>query len=162
MNEPQARHAIEQLIYRYAEALDSGDLDSIVALFEKARARIAAGDVVYEGGPAVRDMFVAFTAFYDADEQPADALAPGSKPYTKHLCSNLIIELADDGLSARCRSYFTVFQGMSDFPYQAIAGGRYHDQFVCDNGTWRFAERTYFMEHAGDLSRHMKQAVNMA
>ena len=96
--------------------------------------------------------------FYKGDAA-ADQSDPASVPATKHLTTNLIIDVADDGRTATARSYFTVIQGRPDFPLQPIIAGRYHDRFECVEGRWRFCERLEYLDLVGDLSRHLTMAI---
>jgi hypothetical protein len=53
-----------------------------------------------------------------------------------------------------------VFQGVDDFAFQPIVSGRYDDRFTRGkDGTWRFAERRYAVDHVGDLSHHLRMQV---
>ena len=50
-------------------------------------------------------------------------------------------------------SSYIVFQGFDSFPLQPIVTGRYADTFACDSdGRWRWTERRYAIDHAGDLA----------
>jgi hypothetical protein len=80
-------------------------------------------------------------------------------PRTKHVITNLVIELAPDGATATARSYFTVLQATDGLALQPIIAGRYHDAFARDEGTWRFSERVIHPDLQGDLSRHMRGAT---
>ena len=76
-------------------------------------------------------------------------------PLTKHVITNPIVEVADDGLTGTCRSYYTVFQKAGDaaaaadhqrpLPRRVRAGRR------------RVALRRRHMgvDHIGDLSLHL-------
>jgi hypothetical protein len=75
-------------------------------------------------------------------------------PNTRHVISNLHIEIAEDGLTASGRSYVTIFQAVTDFPLQPVFIGQYQDKFKKVDGKWRFAERECEPYLAGDLSRH--------
>jgi 3-phenylpropionate/cinnamic acid dioxygenase small subunit len=140
VSEPDDRAAITALIHVYAELLDTGDLDGVAHLFDDAdygspnRGRI-------HGYEAVRKVYDP-VILYDGT------------PRTKHLISNVTIELA--GEAATARSYFTVLQAVDGGPLQPIIAGRYHDSFALDDGTWRFAERMILPDLIGDLSRHMR------
>ena len=72
---------------------------------------------------------------------------------TKHVITNVIIELDGDRASSRC--YCTVIQGTETFPLQPIAAGRYFDRFEKVDGAWRFAERVFVSHLLGDLSAHV-------
>src|SRR6478735_9717333 len=88
-----ARLQIERLICTYAEALEAGDVTRVANLFSRGQIRIHGMDVVHKGSDAVRDMFVRFTLFYDKKLQTVDPTVTRSKPWTKHLSSNLRFEL---------------------------------------------------------------------
>ena len=154
VDKAEARHEIERLIYGYAEALDDGDLARVRELFADADVS-PQPDVVLRGG-AVADMFAKHTIFYDA-HGPADPWAPGTKPHTRHVVTNLVIDVADDGLTAAAKSYVIVFQALPDFPLQPVFRNRYRDRFVCVGGAWRFAAREMVHDEfgRGDTSRHL-------
>ena len=76
------------------------------------------------------------------------------RPRTRHVITNLIIEVAPADRSARARSYFTVMQCLPDFPLQIIAAGRYHDFFEKADTGWRFVGKHIHADYMGDLSRH--------
>ena len=76
-------------------------------------------------------------------------------PLTKHVTTNLLIEVADDGATATCRSYYTVLQKTEGAPLQPIIAGRYHDEFAKRDGQWRFTRRHMIVDLIGDLSRHL-------
>ncbi len=149
----EARDAISKLIYGYAEALDGGDLERVSHYFEHAVIGGDAGEI--RGAEGVYQMFADHTAFY-VEGAPADPDQPGSTPGTRHMTTNLMIDVADDGLTATARSYVVVFMSLPDFPLQPIVRGVYHDRFECVDGAWRFSERFMKMDDVGDVSRHLK------
>ena len=132
---------IEALVYRYAELLDSGDLDGVAALFEHATWRSARANV--QGTGAVRRMYDGVILYEDGT------------PRTKHVITNLVIEHEDGTTRASARSYFTVLQ-QKDGTLEPIIAGRYHDRFERIDGGWRFAERIILPDLYGDLSQHMR------
>ncbi len=77
-------------------------------------------------------------------------------PRTKHVTTNVIIEVDEDAGTAVSRSYFTVLQALPDLALQPIAGGRYHDRFERRGGWWRFVERHVHTDLLGDVSRHLR------
>jgi hypothetical protein len=81
-------------------------------------------------------------------------LYPDGTPCTKHVTTNLIVEIDDEAGTAATRSYFTVMQSVPALPLQPIVAGRYHDRFVRDGSVWRFAERRFFIDLVGDVSQH--------
>ena len=137
-------HAIETLIMTYAERVDLGDFAGVADLFDGATYRSALGDdvMVQEGRDAVRNTFDTMVRRY-----------PDGTPRTKHVTTNVMVEL--DGDTATARSYYTVMQQTDVLPLQPIICGRYHDTFVNEAGTWRFSDRLIFSDLIGDLSQHL-------
>jgi hypothetical protein len=139
-----ARDAIENLIYSYAERIDAGDLAGM--------AELAHGEVRNEGGGAARvgsaevlEMYSAVTRIYEDT----------GTPRTKHVTTNLIIEIDEGKSQASCRSYYTVFQQTPELPLQPIIAGRYRDRFQIIDGSWCFASREIICDLFGDLSHHL-------
>ncbi|QFU77270.1 nuclear transport factor 2 family protein [Halioglobus maricola] len=133
---------IENLIYRYAELIDDGDMDTLAGLFSRARFLDPSGEVQGEGSRAIGAIYRAFTRVF-----------PEGTPRTHHVTTNVIIEVANQ--TAEARSYFTVFQATSGLPLQPIIAGRYHDTFALDANGWYFTSRQVFSRLAGDLSEHL-------
>lgn len=136
--------AITNLLYRYAELMDAGQLEEVAAMFEHARVTLGGGKVV-EGAAPMLEQWRAFVRIH-----------PCGSPRTRHVITNPIVEIDEAAGTASCRSVYTVFQQTPELPLQAIASGRYHDTFERVGGTWRFATRDYSMlDYIGDLSQHL-------
>ena len=141
-----ARTAIENLMFRYAECIDAGDFTAIGELFADARMLGPQGDVQGEGKDEIKAIYDRSTMLYE-----------DGTPMTQHVTTNLILEFAEDGRSAKGRSRFSVMQGLPDFPLQCIITGYYEDKFSYDEiRGWHFSERRMKPKLAGDLSRHLK------
>jgi 3-phenylpropionate/cinnamic acid dioxygenase small subunit len=134
--------AIAALIYTYAERVDAGDLDGMAALFVHATYRSHVSE--YTDASRLAEMMKRRILLYDGI------------PRTKHVTTNLIVDVGGDAATAR--SYFTVFQATPDLPLQPIVAGRYHDRFERAAGGWRFTDRLVLVDLAGDLSRHLRPA----
>ncbi|NIM69797.1 MAG: nuclear transport factor 2 family protein [Xanthomonadales bacterium] len=137
-----SKHAILRLMNEYCYTVDSGDLEGFARLFEHGSFGIV-GD---PGGPlqgheAVLGMLQNVT-LYDG------------KTHTKHVMSNVQIDVDDARGAATAQCYITVFQGLPDFPLQPIFIGHYHDEFERVDGQWRFRSRSISPDLIGDLSRH--------
>lgn len=147
---------ILNLLYTYAERIDSGDLDGAAALFDHARVQVASGPdgPVTVDAAGVRAVWEGFIAIY-----------PDGTPRTKHVITNPIVEIDDAGTTATCRSYYTVLQQTDDFPLQVVCAGRYHDEFekVADGdggSRWRYRFRDYsLLDLQGDFRAHAKSAA---
>ncbi len=146
MSGPVAAPATEiaNLVARYAELIDLGDFDGVAQLLDRASVGGAGGEGMLSGTEAIRSLFESTARRY-----------PDGTPHTKHVTTNLIIEVAGDGTTATARSYWTVLQAVDGLPLQPILAGRYHDRFVLDAGRWRFEERRYLVDLVGDVSHHM-------
>ncbi|MFY1621145.1 nuclear transport factor 2 family protein [Micromonospora sp. WMMD736] len=139
---------MENLIYTYAERLDSGDLDGVAELFAHGRiCGIANGppETVFTGTAGVRQMYELATRLYD-----------DGTPKTKHFTSNVRIEVDDAAGTAEARSYYCVTQATLEVPLQVIVTGRYRDTFHRIEGVWWFDTRTMFVDQVGDMSHHLK------
>lgn len=134
--------AIRTLIHRYAELIDLGALDAVAELFAHATWRSSMRDDVLRGTEEVRRAYDG-VVLYDGI------------PRTKHVITNVMVELADDENAADARSYFTVLQARPDLPLQAILAGRYYDRFERAEDQWRFADRMIVPDFIGDLGRHI-------
>lgn len=143
---PDPAIAIPNLLYRYAEAFDDGDLEGAARLFD--RGWLLTGGKRVEGAAAIVAMWRSWVHLYDG------------KPRTRHLTTNPIIDVAADGRSATCRSQWTVLQATEGYALQIVASGRYHDRFALTDGEWHFTERAYGqVDLMGDASAHMRRAL---
>lgn len=142
----QARIAIENLMFSYAERIDGGDFAGVAELFAHARIIGPQGDVQGTGRDEVKAIYDRSTKVYE-----------DGTPMTQHVTTNLAFEFSDDGRTANVRSRFTVMQQLPDFPLQCIITGYYEDRFEYhDQRGWHFTERRMRPKLAGDLSRHLK------
>ena len=78
-------------------------------------------------------------------------------PRTKHVTTNLVVDVDEAGDAATAGAYFTVLQATVELPLQIIVAGRYADRFARVGGKWRFSERLIHMDLQGDLSRHLRR-----
>ena len=138
------RAEIEALVHAYAQRLDDGDLDGVAGLFEHATWRSDTTGQALRGVDEVRRVYDR-VVLYDG------------KPRTKHVITNLVVEVAEDRTTASARCYFTVLQGIvPGEPIQVILAGRYVDRFEKVDAGWRFADRLFVTDLVGDLSRHYR------
>jgi 3-phenylpropionate/cinnamic acid dioxygenase small subunit len=137
---------VTNLIARYAEAIDGGDFDAVAELFAAGVVTTEGSDMKQEGSAAVLGMYTAFTRRYEDD----------GTPHTKHLTTNLILDVDEESGTASARSYYCVLQAVpGKLALQPIITGRYHDTFVRDGAAWRFATRHIFTDQLGELGHHL-------
>jgi 3-phenylpropionate/cinnamic acid dioxygenase small subunit len=79
-------------------------------------------------------------------------------PGTRHVVTNIRIDLADDHSTARAQSYVIVFQAVPGSAPEIIFQGAYDDAFAHSGSSWHFAERRILTDGTGDMSRHLKGA----
>jgi hypothetical protein len=141
------RDDISALVFTYAERMDLGDFAGVAALFARATYRAVTGDGIFsqEGSAPVQAILDNLVLTYDGI------------PSTKHVTTNLIIDVADQ--TATCRSYYTVMQALRGAPLAPIVAGRYHDAFARDSDGWHFTDRLIFTDLVGDVSRHLRSPV---
>jgi len=137
--------AIENLIATYAELVDDGDFAGLGALL--ADATFTGSGAPVSGADAIEQMFRDMLIVY----------ADGT-PRTKHVTTNLIVDVDEEAGTATARSYVTVFQARPGLALQAIMSGRYQDRFERRGGHWHFTERRVRIDLTGDLSGHLRQA----
>jgi 3-phenylpropionate/cinnamic acid dioxygenase small subunit len=138
---------ITNLLYRYAERIDSADLTGAAALFEHAQIRIGNDDMI--DGARLLGIWKSLVVLH----------ADGT-PRTKHVTTNPIIEVDGDAGTASCRSYYTVLQQTEELPLQTIVAGRYRDRFECVEGQWRFCYRDLtLIDMVGDVSHHLTYPI---
>jgi 3-phenylpropionate/cinnamic acid dioxygenase small subunit len=135
--------AIENLIAAYAELVDGGDFTGLGTLL--ADATFTGSGTPVSGPDAIEKMFSNTLIIYD-----------DGTPRTKHVTTNIAIELDEEAGTAVSRAYFAVLQALPGLPLQPIVSGRYHDRFERSAGRWRFAERQVRIDLTGDVSRHLR------
>jgi hypothetical protein len=138
----EARVEVLRLMNEYCYRIDRGDLEGFAALFDSGSFGIIgdpAGPI--SGRKAMLAMLQNVTLY-------------NGKPHTKHIMSNVQIDIAASGTEAKAESYIIVFQALPDFPMQAIFGGHYFDRFSKKGQKWMFASREISPDLIGDLSRH--------
>ncbi len=120
---------IRELIIRYAQHLDARDHKGYAELFARdGRWSGRMGDAV--GPEAIEKMLV-------------EGLGPTPEGFrnTKnfHLMSNILIEI--DGDKAKAESRLVYFARTKDARPGPMLAGRYFDEFVREDGRWRFKFR---------------------
>lgn len=136
---------IENLIYCYAERIDNGDLEGVAELFRDAEIASTVHNVCRTGFDEVLKMYELSCRLYEST----------GTPLTKHLTTNVIIELDESGREANARSYYTVIQAADSLPLQPIISGRYRDLFRKVEGRWQFARREMIVDLIGNCSAHL-------
>jgi hypothetical protein len=138
-----SEESILSLMNDYCYRIDGGDLQGFAELF-------AHGTWLVQGDPNGGD-----TGSAAVMATLQNIILYDGKPNTKHVMSNIQIEVDDASHSATAQCYITVFQAVApDFPLQPIFIGHYRDSFECVNNSWRFTLRDISPDLAGDLSHH--------
>ncbi len=132
--------SITELMIQYCDLIDCGDLAGCAALFEKGAWGIVG--TLAKGAEEVSAQLDNVT-LYDG------------RPNTRHLMSNVAINVDPSGQTATAKSCITVMQHVpDDFAMQPIFIGSYNDTFAKDGDAWHFVERAITPDLIGDMSRH--------
>lgn len=134
-------HDLTTMMFRYCELFDSAQFDAFAAFFKHGEWHRAG-----PGAPAARQWIEDNVHLYDG------------LPRTKHVTTNLIVQVASDGATATGSAYVTIFQALPDFPLQPIFSGRYADRFERGEDGWRWVRREVFGDLYGDVTRHVKSS----
>ena len=137
-------HDIENLIYRYGEYVDLARFDDLGELFRHGAIRSDRGSGDLRGE--------AVATFYRATNR---VHADTGTLRTRHIASNVIVDVDDAAGTATARSYFVVCQQTSSLPLQPIVSGRYHDSFRRIDGEWWFDVRMIFVDLIGNMTEHL-------
>jgi 3-phenylpropionate/cinnamic acid dioxygenase small subunit len=141
----EAHEQIRNLLGRYCELMDAGHFAGLAELFAHATLADEHGTVFATGSEEVHRMWEAQTIRYD------------SSPRTRHITANPVIDVDEDLGVAQVSSSYVVFQGTDDLPLQPIVSGRYFDTFTRGADlVWHWTQRRYAIDHAGNLSHHLR------
>jgi 3-phenylpropionate/cinnamic acid dioxygenase small subunit len=137
--------AITALIYTYAERIDDGDFEGVGELFAHATLTFEGFGDAISGRDEIAALYGRTTRRYE-----------DGTPRTKHVMTNVIVEVADDGSTARSRSYFTVLQAVpGSLALQPVIAGRYRHSYALVDDEWRVATMHIMIDLMGDLTHHM-------
>ena len=137
-------HAISTLMYRYAEYVDAADFAGIGALFAK-------GEMTTRGMPGAIVGAEAVAKLYTHTNK----VHPNGTLLTRHLTTNVIVDIDEAANAATARSSFVVFQATPTVRLQPIVAGRYRDTFARSDDEWYFAQREMGVEQIGNVSDHL-------
>ena len=86
----------------------------------------------------------------------ATRLYDDGTPKTKHLTTNVRIDVDDAAGTASSTANYLVTQATPELPLQVIVTGHYRDTFHLVDGSWWFDTRTMYVDQIGDTSHHLK------
>ncbi|HEY1826444.1 MAG TPA: nuclear transport factor 2 family protein [Acidimicrobiales bacterium] len=137
--------AITALIYTYAERIDLGDFAGVGELFEHATLTFEGFGDAISGRGEIQRLYERTTRRYD-----------DGTPRTKHVMTNVIVEVDEDEQHAASRSYFTVLQAVPGaLALQPVIAGRYRHRYSQVEGRWRVDAMHIMIDLMGDLAHHM-------
>jgi 3-phenylpropionate/cinnamic acid dioxygenase small subunit len=140
-----AAEAITKLIYTYAERIDDGNFAGVGELFAHATLTFEGFDDAVTGRDAIEALYTRSTRRYE-----------DGTPRTKHVMTNVMVDVDDDGATARSRSYFTVLQAVPGaLALQPVIAGRYRHTYEQVDSAWRVATMHITIDLVGDLGHHM-------
>jgi hypothetical protein len=126
----QDQQAVREVLIRYGEYLDARDYAGYASLF--AKDGVWAGGFGSATGPA---------AIQELLEKNLGKPEPGFiNKANFHLMTTAVV--AVDGDTATARSRYTFFSASPDNRPTVALAGRYVDELVRENGTWKIKKRT--------------------
>jgi uncharacterized protein (TIGR02246 family) len=130
VQELQDEKAIREVVIRYGEYLDARDYAAYASLF--------ASDGVWTGG------FGSATGPAAIQEMLEKNLGKPQQGFVNksnfHLMTTVVVDV--DGDTAKVRSRYTFFTASPENRPTVALAGRYVDEFVRENGTWKIKKRT--------------------
>ena len=145
----ESHRDIERLIFRYVRSVDLAQWDELGRLFTYARVRASTSDDVASGATEVANLWAGVNKVHS-----------DGTLRTRHLLTNIMIDIDEDEGTATSESYFMVFQATDLTPLQPIAGGRYTDQFRRRDGVWWFEEMFIQVDQVGNVADHLVVALD--
>ena len=139
-----SRREIENILYRYGEYVDLAQFDDLADLFRHGAIRSDRGSGDLRGADVA-------TFYRNTNRVHADT----GTLRTRHIASNVIIDVDDDSGTANAQSYFVVCQQTMQLPLQPIVSGRYQDTFHRVDGAWWFDVRMIHVDLIGNMSEHL-------
>ncbi|HEX3796432.1 MAG TPA: nuclear transport factor 2 family protein [Acidimicrobiales bacterium] len=137
--------AVTTLIYTYAERIDNGDFAGVAELFGQATLTFDGFGDAINGAADIQALYERTTRRYE-----------DGTPKTKHVMTNMIVEVGDDERSAASRSYFTVLQAVPGaLALQPVIAGRYRHTYAKVDDGWRVETMHIIIDLMGDLAHHM-------
>jgi hypothetical protein len=135
---------VRNLLGRYCERLDAGDLAGVGALFARGRLATEDGTVLATGAAEGAEFYGRGTRLHDGS------------PRTKHLVVDTVLDPSTDGATIVARSSYVVLQAVEGLmALQPIIAGRYVDTFDRAAEGWTWVERRFAVDLLGDLAHHL-------
>jgi len=132
---------ITRLVHSYVRLLDGGDVNGVVALFEFSTWRSLPNGSVLRGSEEVRPVY-------------ENLLAREGGLQTKHLITNLSIDVEPGATTASSHCYWTVLRSAPGEPIGITLSGQYTDRFEKFDGHWRFVDRLITTDRTSDPPDH--------
>ncbi|MCU1396014.1 MAG: aromatic-ring-hydroxylating dioxygenase [Ilumatobacteraceae bacterium] len=139
-----AREGIERLLMAYCWGIDTGDFESTSALFGTEGLYGLVGSGAARGAGQVLANFKASVRTYDG------------VPRTRHVITNIVIDVDDGGVTGSSRCYVQVMHQPPGEEIRPIVVGTYLDRLHQVDGQWQFAERRMHLELVGNLTSHLQ------
>ena len=132
--ELQDRAAIQNLIVKYAIALDTLDADMYASVFAED-AEFTFGGNTFKGREQIRGVVTGLQ-----QRRAARPASEGPAPKSYHAITNTFVEFVNDH-EANHRSYWQTLSGASSGPFNVGGMGVYQDTLVKKNGVWLIQKR---------------------
>jgi SnoaL-like protein len=143
LRQMQAERAIRDLLLGYCRSLDEGRFEDTARLFEKGTWYLSAQTPITGSDDMLRFL-------------KEHVVLYGGVPRTRHVITNIVITLSEDGSSAASTCYILGYLALPRSAPQIILQGAYHDRFKCANGEWHFFERRIEVDGTNNWTDHVR------
>ncbi|MDA9680002.1 nuclear transport factor 2 family protein [Gammaproteobacteria bacterium] len=145
---------IEDIMLRYAEGIDIGDMESVGGVFSKSK-MVMLDWLSRFGARGACESFSYLIIFYDAGVNGVLYLHNQYAPRIRHVTSNIIYEFNQAVNQANVLSYVTCYQTIG-IGNEVIFGGRYTNSFLLDEQGWHLVSRATLGGNVGLTSHQLK------
>ncbi|SFK07820.1 SnoaL-like domain-containing protein [Pseudovibrio ascidiaceicola] len=137
---------ILELLNRYSFTLDGGDLEGFAELFTDGEWGMEGS--MHQGKEALL-----------AGVLSTVLLQPDGTPKTRHISTNIQLEIDMEACIATCKRYGLVIQQTADLPLKPIFSADYFDTFSKVDDVWCFKKCELKRAFVGDLSHLFSQQL---
>jgi ketosteroid isomerase-like protein len=131
--------AIANIVASFAAHMDAREFESVADLMSDMTYRSPGIDYEVSGRADLAAFYERVTT--EMNVRWAGDAEDGATVGHKHVFTNLFVEFDEDGTTATCRYYGTVFAYSDRKPLQPRWSGRYTDRFERRDGRWRIVDR---------------------
>jgi hypothetical protein len=141
--------AVANIVGGFAHRIDARDFEAVAELLAHCTYRSNGIDYEVAGQADLAAFYERAVDFMN--ERWAGDPDDAETVRTKHVFTNLVIDVDDEAGRASCDYYGTVFSSSDAKPLEARWQGTYHDRFERHGDRWRIVERLQVSDYPAAL-----------